>query len=58
MLLNNLAVYRLDFKVFLGLFLGFMRFIMLIITRPRGPNLGARVAAGPPSPPNTLILTM
>jgi hypothetical protein len=26
-------------------------------TRPRGPNLGARVAAGPASPPNTLMLT-
>lgn len=25
--------------------------------RPRGPNLGARVAAGPGYPPNTLILT-
>ena len=28
-----------------------------IITRPRGPNLGARVAAGPGSPPKTLMLT-
>lgn len=26
-------------------------------TRPRGPSLGARVAAGPGSPPKTLILT-
>ena len=26
-------------------------------TRPRGPSLGARVAAGPASPPNTLMLT-
>ena len=24
--------------------------------RPKGPNLGANVDAGPPSPPNTLIL--
>jgi hypothetical protein len=26
-------------------------------TRPRGPNLGAKVEAGPPSPPKTLMLT-
>ena len=26
-------------------------------TRPKGPNLGARVAAGPGSPPKTLMLT-
>ena len=26
-------------------------------TRPRGPSLGARVAAGPGSPPKTLMLT-
>ena len=26
--------------------------------RPRGPNLGARVAAGPGSPPKTLMLTI
>ena len=28
-----------------------------MITRPSGPNLGARVAAGPGYPPNTLMLT-
>jgi hypothetical protein len=28
-----------------------------LFTRPRGPNLGARVAAGPGSEPKTLILT-
>ena len=27
------------------------------VTRPRGPSLGASVAAGPGSPPNTLMLT-
>jgi hypothetical protein len=27
------------------------------ITKPNGPNLGARVAAGPGSPPKTLMLT-
>lgn len=27
-------------------------------TRPRGPNLGANVLAGPGSPPKTLTLTM
>ena len=34
------------------------RQINLIITRPRGPNLGASVAAGPGSPPKTFILTV
>jgi hypothetical protein len=28
-----------------------------MITRPRGPSLGARVAAGPGYPPKTLMLT-
>jgi len=27
-------------------------------TKPRGPSLGARVAAGPASPPNTLMSTI
>ena len=36
-------------------FLGILN--KLKITKPRGPNLGARVAAGPGSPPKTLILT-
>jgi len=30
----------------------------MIITRPRGPNFGASVAAGPGSPPKTFILTI
>ena len=30
---------------------------MVIFTRPKGPSLGARVAAGPGSPPKTLMLT-
>ena len=37
-------------------FLGILR-INYMITRPSGPNLGARVAAGPGYPPNTLMLT-
>ena len=35
----------------------FAFYINEVITNPRGPNLGARVAAGPGSPPNTLMLT-
>lgn len=36
----------------------FYKFIEFLFTRPKGPNLGAKVAAGPPSPPKTLILTI
>jgi hypothetical protein len=39
-------------------FLGFSHMILFVnITRPRGPSFGARVDAGPGSPPNTLIST-
>ena len=31
---------------------------IFLALRPRGPSLGARVAAGPGSPPKTFILTV
>ena len=38
-------------------FLAFFIFKFIYFTRPKGPNFGANVAAGPGSPPKTLILT-
>lgn len=52
---NSLPLGALLDDVFADL-LGILRSLRLI-TRPRGPSLGARVAAGPASPPNTLMLT-